>query len=336
MKCPLSTRLVAPVLAATLIGAVGSPARAADVDCDPASGISTCVDSDSLWVAPGQTRFVGIPRAAKADPGFGFGVAASYLSRPIVLSAASPDPEGRDINVVRDAINLTYLWSYAAGDLELGLAAPMTLHQRGAGAEGVTSQSAGPIGSSAVHDPRLSLSYVLPVPAGWRKAGGFAAKADLTLSAPLGDANRYASSGGFVAAPGIVLGADMGRLHLAGAVAVRLRRTSRLATARVGSALHSSLGMSVDLLSEQLLALGAEAWVQPSLVSQSTPQKSGEPTLVVSEWLASVRSVPTSDPAFSLQLGGGTAIPLSSDGADQFAGVTAPEFRFVLSARYAR
>jgi hypothetical protein len=336
MKCPLRTRIAAAGLVAALVSTATKPAHAADVDCDPSSGISTCIDSDSLWVAPGQTRFFGIFRAAKAAPGFGFGVATSYLSRPIVLTAASPDPEGRDINVVRDAVNVTYLWSYAAGDLELGLATPVTLHQRGAGAEGVTSQSASPIGRTAVRDPRLSLAYVLPVPAGWRNSGGFAAKADLTLSAPLGDADRYASSGGFVVAPSIVLGADMGRLHLAGDVGVRLRRTSRLATARVGSTLHSSLGISVDLLSKELLALGAEAWVQPSLVSQKTPERGAEPTLVVSEWLASLRSVPTADPAFSLQLGGGTAIPLSSDGAGPFAGVTSPEFRFVLSARYAR
>lgn len=321
---------LAGALVATLLF-IAPQARATDVDCDPASGISTCIDSENLWFAPGATRFFGIPRAGSSAPGFGYGMGLSYMSRPILLKAQSSDPEGREINVVRDALTATYLWSYVAGDLDLGLAAPVTLHQRGSGAEGVTSQSAPPIGSSAVHDPRISAGYALPVPDAWRTAGGFGARANLTLSVPVGDADRCASSGAFRVAPELLLGAEVGRLHLAGAVGARIARTARLASARIGATLHSALGFSVDLLDDELLGFGAEAYVDPTLVSQ--PDGS---TLIVSEWLASLRSVPTADPAFALALGGGTAIPLSSRGSDQFAGVTAPEYRFVLSARYAR
>jgi hypothetical protein len=76
---------------------------------------------------------------------------------------------------------------------------------------------------------------------------------------------------------------------------------------------------------------------QPGRSSANTEVRDGQ--LVPAEWLASLRSAPTEDDGFVLQLGGGTGIPLSSetrDGAsDQFAGVTTPRFRLVFVVRYA-
>ena len=69
---------LAGALVATLLF-IAPQARATDVDCDPASGISTCIDSENLWFAPGATRFFGIPRAGSSAPGFGYGMGLSYM-----------------------------------------------------------------------------------------------------------------------------------------------------------------------------------------------------------------------------------------------------------------
>ena len=74
-----------------------TPAGAADTDCTPASGVSTCVDASALWVPAGRARFFGVaPGRASELELFAFGAAFVYSNRPIVLVAPSPDPEGRE------------------------------------------------------------------------------------------------------------------------------------------------------------------------------------------------------------------------------------------------
>jgi hypothetical protein len=75
----------------------------------------------------------------------------------------------------------------------------------------------------------------------------------------------------------------------------------------------------------------------PDFAEQNTVTKTAEgyvsrpngSYVIPAEWAVSARSVPFAG-AFSLQLGGGGAIPFASDSAP-----TAPRFRFTLSIRYA-
>lgn len=335
-------RWVGGVLVALTLFTLDREARAAD--CDPASGISTCFDANNLWPSAGPTRFAGIAAAAPArERALAFALLLSYLDRPVQLSAPSPDPEGREVAVVRDAVDLSMAWAYGLGrGVELDVASAIVLHQRGAGAEGVTSQSGPPLGSVAVRDPRLGVGYALPWPALDPHA---ALKARLELALPLGDERLYAGAGAFTLAPSVVTSFRHGALHGAGEVGARLRRSVPFATARVGSQLLTALGGGVDVLGEAL-SFELEAYLLPTLVSQpgrdNAASRVKDGLLVPSEWLASIRSVPTSDRGFSLALGGGTGLPLSSEtrltsageSSESFAGVTTPRFRLFFAVRY--
>lgn len=327
-----------------LLSVLAASPRARATDCEPASGVSTCFDANNLWLSAGPSRFSSIaaaeplPRHTLAFAAFG-----SYLDRPVLLSAPSPDPEGREIAVVRRTVDLSLAHAYGVtSSLEVSLASAMVLYQAGSGAEGITSQSAPPLASAAVRDPRVGVGYAIPFP-----VPGAHLKSRLELGLPLGDAHLYAGAGAFTLAPSLALGLRRGPFHAASEVGVRLRRAVPFASARIGSQLSTAVGAGVDVLGE-LLSVEAEAFMLPSLVSQpgrdSATSRVRDGVLVPAEWLASLRSVPTADPGLALSLGGGTGIPLSSeleespDGETtrRFAGVTTPRFRLFFGARYQR
>lgn len=321
------------------------PARAAH--CSPASGLSTCINADELWFAAGPSRFVGIASAAPLGARkFSFGVGTSWVSRPIVLHASSPDPEGRDIFVVDDALDTTMLFAYGVTHrLELTTALPFTLYRSGAGVAGVTSQSGPPLTRTAVADPRIGAGFSVfhEASAGWQSD----AKLLLDVSLPLGDQEDFAGQGSFVEAPALVAELGAGRFSAAGEIGARFRSARSIAGQRVGSELVSMLGLEVDILPRELLSFGAEGWLFPSLVSQDYRAANGtllqNASIVSAEWLASLRSSPLAHRELELQLGGGTGIPLSSaratlpDGTtrnESFSAVGTPNFRLVLSVRY--
>lgn len=323
------------VVAASLLA---SPALS--VDCDPPSGVSTCVDANALWHPPGRPELVAIAPAEPTPSGaFAFGAVADYASRPIVLVAASPDPEGREIRVVDHRLDLSLTWAYAPSErLELTLVTPMVLHQTGAGAEGVTSQSAPPIARTAARDPRVGAGYALPIPKALRDSTGLGVKARAELALPLGDELVYAGEQSFVLAPSVAASMATGRFFAGSELGARLRETVHVAGASLGPQLVAALGAGIHILSEQRLSLSAEAALMPTLAAQDRAR--GDALLVPAEWLAALRSAPFSDPALLLQLGGGTGIPLSSearaDGStDHYLGLGTPRFRFVLAVRYA-
>jgi hypothetical protein len=336
--CP--RRRLRVLLAALLtLVSMSSPGRAADAECRPASGISSCIDATSIWLPTGRPQFVVI---APAEPipleVFAFGAALAYANRPIVLVAASPDPEGREIRVVDHRVDLSLLWAYAPRErLELTFATPMVLYQTGAGAEGITSQRAPPLTSSAARDPRLGAGYSFVVPEPIRRTTELAVKARTELLLPLGDKHLYAAESGFVLAPAIAASIHPGIFFAGAELGVRLRETTHLATTSLGSQLVSSLGLGIDILGRDQLSFGAEATLMPTLVAQNRARD--DAVLVPAEWLASLRSAPFSDRALLLQLGGGTGLPLSSradeSGTEHHLGVTTPRLRLVLAVRYA-
>lgn len=322
---------------AALAGAVEARAD----DCNPASGVSTCFDANTLWLSAGPTRFASIapPEPVRART-FALAGFVSYLDRPVLLEAPSPDPEGREIGVVRDVVDLSLAVAYGLSpDLELTLAAPLVVYQRGAGAQGITSQSAPALGRTALRDPRLGVGYALPV------GGAFQLASRLELGLPLGDEQLYAGAGSFTVAPSFVMGVRRGAFHGAAQLGARFRRSVPFATARVGSALVSAVGVGADAF-EELLSFELEAFVMPSLAAQpgrtSPTSRVRNGVLVPAEWLFSLRSAPLPDPGWSFSLGGGTGLPLSSEtretsaGAtrEEFAGVTTPKFRLLAGVRY--
>jgi len=326
---------------ATLL--VNLPARAEA--CESPGGYSPCVDADTLWLAPGRSRFVGLESArVLSKRQFVAGLGATYLVRPVELHVASPDPDGRTIAVVDDALNVTAFAALGLGaNLELDAALPFTVFQTGAGVQGVTTQDASPLAAQALRDPRLGASYEL-----LRGSTPWAPSGKLTLRAalPLGTDDALAGDRSFVIAPGSTWTIDEQPFFAALQVGARLRRVTELGGARVGSQLTAGLGFGVDVLAHELLTFSAEATLLPGLASQSHAAPDGTRStgrLIPSEWLLSARSRPLRSTNLSVQLGAGMGIPLSSEersspagssASEHFAGVTTPRFRGVLVLRY--
>jgi hypothetical protein len=158
-----------------------------------------------------------------------------------------------------------------------------------------------------------------------RAAGGLAAR--LELSAPTGDRDQFAGERSGVFAPSIAADVRFDRFYAAAEVGARVRPTTQLVEARVGSQLLAALGVGLDILPNERLSVGLEAWALPALVSQATGpmSASGGAALVPAEWQLSGRTAPFSSHDLSIQLGGGGGIGDA---------VTTAHVRFVLSIRW--
>src|SRR5437016_5591159 len=112
MRC----RGIPHLSALALVGTLGWPGTATAADCS--SPHSLCLDDDILWPHAGPARFEAVGSIDTLATGrLGFGLVASYLSRPVVLHVASPGgPQGSDRPVVDNLVDATFLWAYAVSD----------------------------------------------------------------------------------------------------------------------------------------------------------------------------------------------------------------------------
>ncbi|MDP9151524.1 MAG: hypothetical protein M3O36_16510 [Myxococcota bacterium] len=310
--------------------------------------ISPCVNSDTLWVHAGPARFVAVGAGETVAPRqLGFGLVTSYLSRPIVLHVAAPGGLGTEENAINDQVNGTFLWSYGVTDrLALDLALPLTFGQGGTGLSPVTGGRG--LRDTAVRDMRFG--FVLAIaphprvaadPSGdapYAGRGAFGMVGRLEVSAPTGDGDQFAGERSAVFVPSLAVDGRSGRWFAGVEVGVRLRPTTQLLSARVGSAIVTAVGAGYDILRHERLSAVVEAWAVPNLaaqadVSTSTNTLVSTPNgahIVPAEWQLSARSAPLRSGDLSLQLGGGGSIPLGSEAA-----VTAPRFRITLGVRWA-
>jgi hypothetical protein len=307
---------------------------------DPAcSGpLSPCINDDALWVHAGPARFVQVG-SAETLPGsqLGFGLVATYLSRPVVLQIPSPGGLGSDQYAVNEQANATFLWSYGITDrLELDVALPVTLAESGAGLSPITGGAA--LKDTAVRDMRFGFAYEL-VPHVANKAApaiephapdaaiearrewGLAARFE--MSAPTGDHDQFAGESTAVFVPsmaadyrhpgGIVAGVEVG---------ARLRPTTDLLTARVGSQLVLGGGVGYEILPRELLTAAFEAWALPMLVTQGDGSH-----IVPAEWQVSARTAALAHGDVTLEASGGGPLQMPEP-------ITTPQFRFTLGVRW--
>jgi OmpA-OmpF porin, OOP family len=339
----------------TLFGALLSTwaANAEAIDCG-APTISTCIDDDNLWPHAGSSHFLSIGGTGTIEAGqVGFGVVASYLSRPIVLNAATPGPGGSFDYVIDNQVNTSFLWSYGiARGLELDLVLPVTFGQSGTGTSPITgAPSQNALSTTAMRDLRFGVMYTLvarpPVdpyaPAvrdgsgsasvegagagGGPSANGLGLAARFEMSAPTGDTQEFATNGSGVWMPGLSADYRYGRFLAAGELGARLRPTQDFEGGRIGNQGYLALGGSVDLFPSELVTLAAEAFFLPT---SEKPLASGAQYSSPAEWMISVRTVPIFGGALQIQLAGGGPIALSNES------ITNPRFRFSLSIRYGR
>jgi OmpA-OmpF porin, OOP family len=318
-------------VAITLL-ASGAP-RVARADCTPSTTLSACIDSDNLWPHAGAGPFLSIGSPVTVPAGeVSFGIVTSYLSRPIGLRVASPNPDGTVVYLIDNVVDSTFLWSFGVTDrMELTLAAPVTFYQDGAGLGDVTGSGAALV-RSAIRDARAGVTWaVLPRP----RAGsqdGWALTSRLEFAVPTATADAFAGGSTMTAVPTVTLTRRIGRLDLAAEAGARLRGEQRLADVVVGSQLSGALGGSFEVLPRHLLTAGAEAFVLGTLASEGPlgPTAVHGPALVPAEWIVSATTAPLLAGNVSFTLGGGGAIPFASEGA-----LTTPRFRFEIALRYA-
>jgi hypothetical protein len=318
-----------------------SPKVASAGSCDnPIT--SACINSDTLWPHVGPTRFVAIGGTDTIEQGkIGFGVLASYQSRPITLTVPSPGPLGTNLNAVNDQVNTTFMFEYGiTKNLELGVALPLTLGQGGSGTSGITGGE--DLRDTAVRDMRFGFAYsvishakVDPTLAKKPHAtDGLGLAVRFEMSAPTGDKDQFAGEESAVFIPSLAADYRAGRLFFAGEAGARLRSTDQFLGSRVGSQLAFGLGAGFDILSRERLSVTGEARILPTLTQQesATPTANGitlAPNgtyIAPAEWLLAVRSAPFRGGDFAGQLAGGGSIPTGSDSA-----ITTPRFRFTLS-----
>ena len=322
-----------PALAVFALAALHASPSAAG-DCDGA--LSTCIDADNLWVHPGPTPWLALGGASTTpEDRMSFGLVVSYLSRPIGVRVASPDPEGTVIYAVDNAVDATFLWSLGITDrLELTVAAPVTVWQDGAGLADVVGSDE-ELPRSSVRDTRLGLAFaVLPRPRAG-SADGFALASRFEFTLPVADARAFAGSRTATFVPSLAADLRLGGLLFAGELGARIRGESELGGARVGSQLMAGAGASYEVLPKELLRVGAEAFALYTFASQQPPMTERDefdagPALVPAEWIASARTAPLLGGDVSLSLAGGGPIPFADSSA-----ITTPRFRFDLAIRYA-
>ncbi|WP_437686328.1 OmpA family protein [Sorangium sp. So ce176] len=317
-----------PLLAAAGASmAISLPAPARADECAPARGLSGCIDADNLWPHAGAGPFFAVGSTATAPSArASFGVVASYLSRPVGLRVASPDPDGTIVHLLDNMLDATFLWSLGLTDrLEVTIAAPVTLYQDGSGFSDVLGTDT-ELQRSVLRDARVGAAVAIVPPPRSGPLGGFSLAARLELGLPTGDETVFASAGTATFAPSVAAAYQLGKLKVATEIGARLRGSSALVSTEVGSQLLGALGAAVDVLPGRWLTASAEAFALYTLADQPA----GGAALVPAEWILSATSAPLLAGDVSLTVGGGGSIPFASEPA-----LTSPRFRFNLGLRYA-
>jgi len=309
--------------------------RAASAQCAPKAEISGCINADNLWVHAGAGPFLSLGSPILAPTGkASFGLALSYLSRPIGLRVSSPNPDGTVLHAIDNAVNATFLWSLGVHErLELTAALPITFYQDGTGISGVTAGEA-ELRRSTMRDVRFGFAAsILPRP----RAGstdGASVIGRFELAVPAGDADAFASGRTVTWFPSLLASYKRGRFEASAEASARVRGTTQLANAHIGTQLGGALGASFDVLRNGWLTAAGEAFVLYNFAAQEPPARDVEaersPAFVPAEWMLSATSAPLLGGDVSFTVSGGGPIPFSSEPA-----VTTPRFRFGLTARYA-
>jgi len=301
---------------------------------------STCVNDDILWPHAGPSRFVAVGSTETVAAGqVGFGLVTSYLNRPVILATRLGGAE-TDQYAINDQVNGTFLWSYGVTSrLELDLAVPLTFGQGGTGLAPITGGYG--LKDTAVRDMRFGFAYALVPHArvsdeAQQSAWGLTARVE--VSAPTGDADQFAGERSGLFVPSLAGDWRSGRFFAGAELGARLRPTTEVLGARVGTQLVTIVGVGYDLLpTRELLTATLEAWALPTFAEQneitnpngvyvSTPDGQH---ILPAEWQLSARTAPMRGGDLSLQAGGGGGIPLTSD-----VGITTPRFRFTLGIRW--
>ena len=326
-----------------LVLCLGSASVSQATDCTRDTGQSTCFDSDALWLRPGPARFIAVPPVLEEARG-SLDLVVSMIGKPVQAHARSPDPNGRDVPVVKTRLTASCLGSYSpVRGLQLDAALPVIAYQAGAGLNGVTAQDGASLASPVFGDLRLGAQYALWHPARTSRAQ-FAVAGRLDVVLPTGNEGHFAGERGAVAAPTVILDLDLGRLFLASDIGVRLRQSVEFGGVKLGHQLATGLGVGARFLDDRLNP-ALEVHIATSLSNAERALPGGGSISTVNapaDWLLSLTARPWAKWPVALRLGGGGAIALSSERLTRtggetttvsVAGLPSPAWRALLALR---
>jgi outer membrane protein OmpA-like peptidoglycan-associated protein len=311
-------------LAVSLAWASAGTALAAE--CEPSDGLSTCVDSDQLWVRPGNGLFLtGGGSTTTPEGSVSFGLTTSYARRPLVLLAQGADLDPREVFVIDNLVTSTFTFALGVTDrLELLAALPVTFFHDGAGYFALRGSDAA-LTRSVMRDPRFGFQYAFLARDRVADASGFGLSARFELGMPFGDEAQFAGVRGGTFVPAVAASYRMAPFEAKLEAEARIRREESIANVVYGTQIGVTAGVSVEVYEPLGVSFAAEAFALPVVASQGD----GAEALVPAEWLASARIAPLFAGDLYIQAGAGSALPFTSSNA------TAPQLRAALTLAYA-
>jgi hypothetical protein len=278
-----------------------------------------------MWLPPAATQFALISDAtAPGAEKLAAGATFAFRLRPAALTVPAPSSDGRDVNLLRLAVDATLGLRLGIGQgLELTAVAPVGLYQRGSGIKGITDQSAEELPAQSLHDPRIGFGYALST-----HVRGLGAKLRFEAKLPLGNADALAGEASPVASPSVVFHARVGRLTAGLELGARLRRPVDFYGSYIGS--QALVAAALDYsLTRPRLSFTFEEYLLPSLVRR------GASRYFPAEWLLSTRLAPEAWRGLSVGLAGGGGFPFSSTPTGQALALGVPAFRGLVFVRFA-
>jgi hypothetical protein len=295
---------------------VTSVARA---DCRHAN--SGCLNADGLWLDPFHQSSVGTSAPHVGEP-WRLTASASFLRKPLVVHAASPDPFGNEIAILDNWWTTQLVASRNLEHWDIGLVLPVS-YGTGRGAEAISTRASSS-GVSGVGDPHIVARIATQFDGVWLSV-------TQRVALPLGSESSFLTSRSLTYAPKLTLRWERSVLSLTTEVGARLRSASEFGNLRFGSEAYAALNAGWKL--PWGTTVFVEWWATPNLtVDEATSIRPRRVRRSPSEALLGVSQA--WDHLAAL-VGLGTSVPLSTEEIDGqstegFAGPPGPRFRLHL------
>ena len=201
--------------------------------------------------------------------------------------------------------------------------------------------------STASRDLRFGLTYAFlrrPKKHPWRHdARGFGIAGRFEMVAPTGDTDAFAAEPSAVYVPSLSIDYRLLRFFAGVELGVRIRPTTDLVGARIGTQGVVAGAVGFDVLDRERLTVTGEVRWLPVFEQQGTvePTPNGLSStdngtyIAPAEWLVSVRTAPWEGGDITFQLGAGGAIPSGVGANGVYTPITTPRFRAVLGLIFA-
>ena len=292
-----------------LLIAIYAPGARA-TDCYGTTSLTGCFSvlgtTGPAEAGPFRTLSLGRTLAAES---FALSANTWHIIRPAQLTVSSPDPGGRTIDIVSRATVIDWRAAFGIGShLDLTLGLPLFVNVRGAGADAIATQKPEAFQGAAFGDPRLGVRSSL-LPQSIRDVR-LMLRNEWTL--PLGNEARYAGDVSVTSTLAVTGAYCSDGWSVAVDLGARSAAPTRFGDLRLGTAAILGLGFARDIVKDNVLSVGLEAWANPVLIPAPTrdvPSDTGAKA-VPAEWLLNMQWHPEHVP-YWFWGGGGSALPLS-------------------------